>query len=206
MMSCACQRCQRFRDSRTPLQALPSFILRMSVGNFCATESYADGFDCGTRCTLSKVENSLLADPAPVDGALTCADVLPQRGKAGGEGALVNDDGCPVWGVSGSGPQGICCALAPPKTADHGALVGIIWLWCTAAMVVYLLWLLWLQRGHADAEATLVRHNVGAGDYTVWLSNVGNCDGNDADLETCALIRLPLGRGLHDPAACGEAQ
>jgi hypothetical protein len=92
---------------------------------------------------------------------------------------------CPAWGnITANGQEfGVCCVLQPlrlpPPNGDtplDDELTQQAWLWCVPGMLVFLAWLLWLQRAHSVAQRVRARHNFSAADFAVWISHAGCCD------------------------------
>jgi HAMP domain-containing protein len=114
------------------------------------------------------------------------------RLRTGGPELAGEGNACPAWGNDTANGQafGVCCVLQPLRLeAPNGntplgdQLMHQAWLWCVAAMLVYLAWLLWLQRAHAVAQRVRARHNVSAADFAVWISHAGFRDADNTAIE-----------------------
>jgi hypothetical protein len=97
---------------------------------------------------------------------------------------------CPAWGSDTSNGRefGVCCVLQPLRLRSEVNRLGDqltrqTWLWCVAAMLVYLAWLLWLQRAHFVAQRVRASHNVSAADFAVWISHAGCRDVDKKSVE-----------------------
>ena len=169
--------CNKNETAIEPLSGTMKSALRLSIGDFCQPNSFSYPLDCGVQCLAQTPQNpaGMLCKSIAPRVSCDAADIMNQTER------MEFKQHCCVMQPLEKYNKTTMQLLEEPAAKEVPA--AHFYMWCVVGTLVYVIWLVSVQEAQAAQARAMHRNNITAADYSVFLSNVGGCKGNDERLE-----------------------